>query len=290
MKLPFTFSFSKIIVVVLCIMFASCATVKQGKDSFYFIQMSDPQFGMFNDNKSFEKETIQYTQAIQEANRLKPAFVVITGDLVNKPMDTAQIAEYKRISSQLSADIPLYSVPGNHDVRNTPVPADIEAYKKLFGPDYYTFSHGSLLGIVLNSLYLQAPQNVPEQALEQERWLMKTLEEKKTKNYKHIVVFLHHPFFLKEAHEADQYFNIPLVIREKYLELFRAHGIRYVFAGHYHQNSFGKTESLEMVTTGPVGKPLGKDPSGFRIVTVKGDKITHAYYGLDAVPSKVKIE
>jgi N-methylhydantoinase A/oxoprolinase/acetone carboxylase beta subunit len=48
-----------------------------------FIQMSDPQFGMFSKNQNFEHETVNYEFAIATANRLKPAFVVITGDLIN---------------------------------------------------------------------------------------------------------------------------------------------------------------------------------------------------------------
>lgn len=50
-----------------------------------FIQMSDPQFGMFTKNASFEHETVKLEFAIANANRLKPAFVVITGDLINDP-------------------------------------------------------------------------------------------------------------------------------------------------------------------------------------------------------------
>jgi serine/threonine-protein phosphatase CPPED1 len=34
-------------------------------------------------------------------------------------------------------------------------------------------------------------------------------------------------------------------------------GVRYDFAGHFHRNSEGQMEALTMVTTGPVGKPLG---------------------------------
>jgi hypothetical protein len=39
-----------------------------------FIQMSDPQFGMFTKDASFEHETVNFEFAIATANRLKPAF------------------------------------------------------------------------------------------------------------------------------------------------------------------------------------------------------------------------
>ena len=38
-----------------------------------FIQMSDPQFGMFTKDASFEHETVNFEFAIATANRLKPA-------------------------------------------------------------------------------------------------------------------------------------------------------------------------------------------------------------------------
>ncbi len=42
-----------------------------------------------------------------------------------------------------------------------------------------------------------------------------------------------------------------------------------------------------MVTTGPVGKPLGDDPSGLRIVRVGEAGLDHAYFALDEVPDWV---
>ena len=60
---------------------------------FFFIQLTDPQLGMFTDNKDFVQETANFEFAVAAVNRLKPAFVVITGDLVNKPGD----AGYSRV-------------------------------------------------------------------------------------------------------------------------------------------------------------------------------------------------
>src|SRR5215204_6077578 len=123
----------------LWLLLGGCIAGKGSKQNFYFIQMSDPQFGMYTANKSFAQETINFEKAIAEANRLKPRFVIITGDLVNLNGDAAQIAEFKRIAAQLHPSITLYNVPGNHDVGNTPAPADIAAYRSLFGKDYYSF-------------------------------------------------------------------------------------------------------------------------------------------------------
>ena len=107
-----------------------------------FIQMSDPQFGMYTKNANFEHETANFEFAIATANRLKPAFVVITGDLINEAGNAAQAAEYKRIAAKLDPTIKLYSVPGNHDVQNEPTAESLARYRERFGPDYYTFPVG----------------------------------------------------------------------------------------------------------------------------------------------------
>ncbi len=281
------FSFIQL-ALLLSIGLFSCVSSRQTNNRYYFVQMTDPQFGFFTDNKSFEKEYTNYNKAIDETNRLKPSFLIVTGDLVNKPFDTAQIQAYLSVSNKINSAIPLFNVAGNHDVGNHPSPADIEAYNKIFGKDYYSFTSRSMLGIVLNSLYLTSPEKVKLKAAEQEQWLINLLEETKASRYQHKIVFLHHPLFLVQSDEANGYFNIPIETRKKYLDLFKQYGIKYVFAGHYHRNAFGKNADIEMVTTGPVGKPLGQDPSGFRIVSINGRNLSHRYFNLDSIPIKVK--
>ena len=92
---------------------------------------------------------------------------------------------------------------------------------------------------------------------------------------------------MKRPDEPDQYFNIPLERRTQYLELFAAAGVRAIFAGHYHRNAGGWAGGLEMVTTGPVGRPLGDDPSGFRIVRFGEHGLDHAYFALDTIPDRL---
>src|ERR1043165_8495747 len=125
-----------------------------------FIQMSDPQFGMYTKDADFVHETANFEFAIATANRLKPAFVVITGDLINESGNAAQAAEYKRIAAKLDPQIKLYSVPGNHDVENEPTAESLARYRERFGPDYYSFRAGELTGIVLNSNLEKGTKNV----------------------------------------------------------------------------------------------------------------------------------
>lgn len=280
----------KIQVVAGFLCLISLAGFGQKSAPFFFIQMTDTQFGFFTDNKSFERETENFEKAVAAANRLRPAFVVITGDLINKPADKAQLSEYKRIVALLDPEIPVYHVAGNHDVTNDPKENDIAGYRKELGNDFYVIKHNGMRGIVLNSLYFKSPAGVEKEAAAQDRWLTRQLKKARRTSAAPLLVFQHHSWFLTEPEEKDEYFNIPAVIRNKYLALFQQYGVSHVFAGHYHRNAFGKSGTMEMVTTGPVGKPLGKDPSGFRIVKVSGNKVSHQYYELDHIPGQIVLE
>jgi len=99
------------------LLFALTLTLKAQNPPF-FIQMSDPQFGMYSANADFAQETVNFEFAIATANRLRPQFIVITGDLVNQAGNALQIAEFHRIAAKLNAGIKLYNVAGNHDVRS----------------------------------------------------------------------------------------------------------------------------------------------------------------------------
>ena len=253
----------------------------------FFVQMSDPQFGMYSKNAEFNQETANFEFAIANVNRLHPAFAVVCGDLVNKAGDAGQIDEYQRIVAKLDRSIPLYSVAGNHDVGNEPTPASLARYRERFGPDYYTFRSGTFMGIVLNSSLIQHPETAAVEAEKQEAWLKSELENARKNGVRQVAVFQHIPFFLENGEEADQYFNIPLETRKRFLDLFAAHGMNYVFAGHYHRNAYGESGALRMVTTGPVGMPLGKDPSGIRVVRADDSKMESRYFGLGNIPSQL---
>ncbi len=255
-------------------------------EPFFFIQFSDPQFGMYTTNRDFVQETANFEFAVATINRLRPAFVVITGDLVNKAGDAAQIAEFKRLASKIDPAIPVYKVAGNHDIENNPTPETVEAYTNKFGPDHYEFRHGDFVGIVLDSTLIKAPEHVQELYAGQQHWLESELEKAHKEGARHIVIFQHHSWVLDSADEADQYFNLPSARRSKYLGLFHKAGVKYAFCGHYHRNKIARDGDLKVVTTGALGKPLG-DESGMRIAVVRDGGIEHHFYGLGEIPNQI---
>src|SRR5690606_30182515 len=122
-------------------------------NSFSFVQLSDPHIGRC------PKAAITFRRAIDsiEALRPRPRFLIITGDLANRKPQ--HYRTFKAIVRRTR--VPVYFVPGNHDVGNRISDRSIqrtEQYRRTIGADYYAFSVGSpenrTLFIVLNSLYM----------------------------------------------------------------------------------------------------------------------------------------
>ena len=131
--------------------------------NFSFIQLADPQFGLFASYSGltdeeidahakrgvivkkthkitgFADETRLFSLAIQHAQRFNPAFVVVCGDIINEAGNEDQIAEVKRIAGLLDKSITIQWVSGNHDVafdRISPDQESLDRYREYFGPDY----------------------------------------------------------------------------------------------------------------------------------------------------------
>lgn len=278
----------KLMIVSAIVIIASGNSFAQDKLNapWFFIQLTDPQFGMFNGNAGYEKETVLYEKAVAKINNLNPDFVVITGDFVNDQHSTSQINEFKRITAKIKASIPVYYSPGNHDIGQVPTPESLEKYKQNYGSDRFSFKHKGSSFIGFNTGLIKGKLEKPEQ--EQYHWLTKKLQ--KSRNSQHILVFTHYPFFNKTLDEPTAYSNIEREFREKYLRLFSDNRVAAVFSGHHHNNGYATYENVQLVTTSALGKPLGEAPSGFRIVKVYNDRIEHDFFGLDELPEKIEFK
>ena len=257
---------------------------------YFFIQMTDPQFGMITANADFEQEVVLLERALAQANRLRPKFVMLTGDIINEPGDQKQLAAALKVASQLDKHIKLYFIPGNHDIGDAPTVELINWYRQKVHRDWYSFNLGTWCFIALNSNIIFNDENAPDEYQKQWQWLNQTFKDAQSQDQQNFIVFMHHSLFMLDPDEPDDdYFNIPRRVRYDYLELFRKLKVRAIFAGHRHLNLYAKDGATEMITTAPVGMPLGDDPSGFRIVKVYPDHIEHQYYGLDQVPDSIDL-
>ncbi len=252
-----------------------------GEEPFYFIQITDPQLGMMEDNKSFVKEIDLMKKAASAINKLDPAFIVITGDFVHNGKDEAQLDAFNKLTKLFREDIPLYLLPGNHDIEEDG-PAGYDAYLKRYNYDRFTFRYGTTCFTGINTQLVRLGLSPQEE--EQYEWLKNTLESEK--GCRRHILFGHHPFFLRNRSEDDSYQNIPLARRAKYLDLFQEHNVTHLFVGHLHYNHTATEGNLTIQATSALGQQIGNDLSGIRIVNVYPDRIESTYYPIDKIPAK----
>jgi serine/threonine-protein phosphatase CPPED1 len=256
---------------------------------FFFVQLADPQLGFTTKTNDMTVEIDHFKQAVADINRLKPAFVLISGDMTNATHDPKQIRAFWSVAREISSSIPLHLLPGNHDVTNTPTAADICSYTKLFGPDHYSFSVNGTSFIVIDSALLGKGADTALRDA-QRKWFESELAAAQANKAAHIFVCDHHPFFLTEPGEPDKYQNVPLAQRADYLDLMTRYGVEYALSGHLHHEQAARDGNLTLISCGPISKSVAKPPVvGLRIWRVYPDRVETQFYPLDKVPESVKM-
>ena len=250
-----------------------------------FIQMTDPQMGMFSEDKNMTYEIDHLNNAINGINAIKPDFVVVCGDLTDMEGNNEQISEYFRTMSQIDPSIKIYNVAGNHDVGDIPDIESLELYHSHFGKDHYSFKKGDVYGIVLNSSVMRQDSLVKEIALEQNLWLQKTLK-KANRSGKTILIFMHHPLFHALPGEKTGYENFPEPERSEYLALFKKYNVTAIFSGHLHRNRILDLGGLQQITIAAITTNFKRDSSGIRIIRVDDGKLEHRYLVLDSISNE----
>lgn len=169
------------------------------------------------------------------------------------PVRQAQYDDFVEIFGKL--DVPLLCVCGNHDLGDKMNMLSVQRYETQWGDTYYKFYHQGVLYVVLNSQLLFDPNGCTALLEEQEKWLDETLKNE-AGQFKHVIVFQHHPLFISTLDEQETYFNLPMASRKSLYEKLRAAGVKKVFTGHLHQNALGKHEDFECIVTSAIGLQL----------------------------------
>jgi len=221
-----------VVMIMVLIILAGCApeglhtsaengSMQAESRSFSFIYMGDPQA---------DPETGDYTQwgslfrRASEDER-EPAFILISGDLVNDGSDKAEWETFFEAGKEVLDRLPLYPAMGNHD--NT------ELFKELFdlpqnGPDgkeeaFYSFDYGDVHFTVLDSNAMGAadPADVA--------WLKEDLAGTE-KTYR--IVMFHHPPYTAADIPKDE--TRAQTIREVFVPILEEYNVGLVLSGHQH--------------------------------------------------------
>lgn len=226
---------------------------------FVFAVVADPQIGW----KQEEADRKQFARVVAAINGLKsdarPDFVLLAGDLVNDPKSASQWQAMEAIRRTL--DFPFHAVAGNHDPR----PED--------GQGRFAFAHKECLFIGLDSnLWLAGPQGPAQDQLQ---WLDAQLRSRD--RHRLVFVIQHHPLYLHDPEEKDDYFNIPRVWRDRLLKLFQQARVTAHLSGHLHRNTTGWFRGMALLVTPSSLYNLDSTPPGFRLIEVHGEGFSETY-------------
>ncbi len=206
-------------------------------------------------------------------------FVVQSGDAVFDGRQPGQWSvSFAPLINRLTKDggVPYFPAPGNHDVdftlQNNPrdreaglgnfldaasalIPPD-DSPRRLAGYPTYSFGYGNTFVIALDS-------NIAGDEKQYE-WVKGQLEGLDRTRYVNVVVFFHHPVFSSGPHGGALVEAPTLVLRARYMPLFRAQHVRVTFSGHDHlfehwveryADALGP-HRMDLVVTGGGGAPL----------------------------------
>ena len=271
-------------------------------NSFAFVHASDTHLS--------EQSLPRLTKLRSMVDSLKPAFMIVTGDLVK---DALRVSEkeatslyeiYVREIGKFS--VPVWNVPGNHEIfgierhkslvsENHPLYGK-KMYRHYLGPDFYSFSYGGIHFIGLNSVDyhdLWYYGNIDSLQLS---WIKRDVSglDKSIP----IVTFNHIPFFsgglsmMEYSDEEPGSFLISINGKKQFrhvvtnapavLEILKDHNYPVALGGHYHYSQKftfeAEGQKTEFHQTGAIVGPTSDGgytmPSGFVLYTVTNGKIT----------------
>lgn len=230
-------------------------------------------------------------------------FVLQTGDgVANGRINRQWNVSYVDLINRLTQDggVPYFLAPGNHDVTSAALHDDPQrqiglknyyaANAELIPPDgsprrlagypVFSFGYGHMFFIALDSNILGDDK--------QYEWVKAQLEGLNRNRYRHVVVYAHHPVLSSGPHGGPRVEPQTMILRQRYMPLFRQHHVRLFFVGHDHmfehwveryEDGAGK-HRLDHVLTGGGGAPL---------YTYAGDPDTREYIKAGAA-EKVTLE
>ena len=229
-----------------------------GAGTFRFAQLCDTQLGF----STYDEDVRAFRTVVAQVNARHPDFVIICGDLVNDCGNARAIQEFLTVRAGFK--MPVYCVPGNHDVG---LPANVVAlkqYRDRIGPDQVAFDHQGWTFIGLDTQAL-TPADAGE-VKAQQLWLRQTLTTAKNAA-RPVIMFGHIPPFIAAPDEKPEYFNYPQPLRQEMLELYRTHNVVAVLSGPTHRQAAATTDGIQFFTGATTSVNFDQQPRGFTLWT-----------------------
>lgn len=237
-------------------------------------------------------------RVVEMCNELGAEFVVHLGDIVHPlPVEEAHEPAVRRAADVYEQmDVPIYFVPGNHDIGDKPnamvaVPPVAESnyavYEHYWGSAYHSFDRGDCHFVIVDTPVLNSGLDREDQ---QKTWLEADLAAAAA-GERRVFLFTHYPPFVREAGEGEHYDNLGEPARSWLLDLVVEHGVEAVFSGHVHNflynhhrgtelyvlpsTGFVRPDYAELAALAPEGEGGRNDPPKLGFFVVEADDAGH---------------
>lgn len=199
--------------------------------SFKAMGFADPQTATHEQLDMMRKDIID----VLMGNPYDARFGLVAGDVVNDNL--ALYERHNRLMAQMG--IPMWNVPGNHDL-NKESPSytyATQTFKRVFGPDYYSFDYGQVHFLALNNVgYKGKGQGYQGHIDEQQlQWIEHDLKDVPPE--KLIVIITHIPL-ITYANGRSFPRSINTVNLDALLKILSRFTYIYAMAGHDTSNSW----------------------------------------------------
>lgn len=202
-------------------------------------QTEYPPFAIVSDTHVGARNSV-YPAFIEIMDELKIDTIIHTGDVINKP---GSLRQWKKFFETTGSDKTLHVAPGNHDIRFS---ESRDMYGRLFPSQYYSFSMGDTLFVMLNTVLPRQRSRVTGR---QRAWLRTEL----AKPFRFKFVFLHEPLFPALPLHG---LNIFRKSRNSLHQLFVDTNVDLVVAGHNHMYRRSVRDGVTYVVTANTGGKL----------------------------------
>jgi len=216
-----------------------------------------------------------FDRAVEEINLLQPDFVIMIGDMIQGTVTDTSILNrmWKEFNSHAEKlDVPLYVLPGNHDISNAVM---YDYWNKKIGLRYYSFIHNNSLFILLNTEEYKKTKD-GEFGREQLDFVREQLAA--NKNVNQTFIFFHRPLWYEKDGKHDGYKEL------KEIQSWIKNRDATLFAGHWHNLEFQKIEGNRHIVLSATGGELEEKPltelgyfHHYTLVTVDKDTSTISY-------------
>ena len=251
-----------------------CSAIQTSADPIRVLHVTDPH--LFADSDSnlrgiVTHHSLQNVLGHIQASGWDADMVAMTGDLIQ---DDSREAYERFCESMLPLGLPVYCVPGNHDIRNL-------MKSVLASPEFHyceSVVHGSWLIAGIDSCISGDPAGrIDDKEMER---LEQILEQT---DAEHVLICLHHPPLPVGSKWLDQ---VGLRNGEEFLHLIARMGnVRAAIFGHVHQAFEGLHESIQIIGTPSTCRQfkvasdkfaLDDNPPAYRRIILQPDGIVNS--------------